>query len=162
MHDDLSLPDELDYRNDFHGDEEAFLQAAYDIFHKDFLLNRFHFQYKQILLDPKIGEEEKLSIFWHIVTKDNDLASRRCLNISRAQKIPWIKPLLLAVPHSSIKHWRYLEGGGEIRHYIWAESTNYVVILEEKKSKLFLVSAFCVESWKKKDLSKRHLKRLPD
>jgi len=157
----LILPDELDYLNDFNGNEEAFLQAAYTIFHNDFIINKFHFQTMPLLLDSKIGEAKKLSIFWHIVTKDNELTSKRCLNISRAQKIPWIKPLILAVPHASIKHWRYLEGGGEIRHYIWSESTDYLVILEERKLRLFLVSAFCIEPWKRKELDRKYQKRLP-
>lgn len=138
MHDDLFLPDELDYHNDYHGDEEAFLNAAYDIFHDDLVAKKIRLQEKSVLLDSKIGEDNKLSIFWHIVTKDNNLAAKRCLNISRAQKIPWIKPLLLAVPHPAIKHWRYVEGSGQMRHYVWAEPTNYVIILEEKKLNYFL------------------------
>jgi hypothetical protein len=163
MNDDfLFLPDELNYHNDFHGDETAFLQATYDIFIKDFIIKKFHFGDKRINLDSKVGEDSKLSIFWHIVTKDNHLSSSRCLNIPRAQKIPWIKPLLLAVPHFSVKYWKYLEGDNKIRHYIWAESINYVVILEENRSKLYLVSAFCVDPWKKKDLFKKFEKRQQD
>jgi hypothetical protein len=156
----LTLPDEIDFHEDCQGDQALFLTRLYEIFHGNLVLTPLRCD-NQLVHIPLQKSEGKAQVFWHIVTRDSVVGESRELNIPRAKRIPWIKPLIESVPSPHIRYWRYLEGNKRVRRYIWAESVDYLIILEEKRLNLYLVTAFNVDSkWKKEDLLKKYSKRI--
>lgn len=153
------LPEGIDFRVDCEGDEKKFIDMHYSIFKQDLIDKPTRCENVLVEINNTIGPDGKVNSFWHCATRENGFDQRN-INIARIMKIAWIKPLLEAIPHPLIKYWKYKEGSGEIRRYVWAESLNYIIILEEKKSKLFLVTAFIVESWKTNELLKKYSKRI--
>lgn len=58
-----------------------------------------------------------------------------------------------------LTRWRYVEGDGTVKIYLWLEAANYVVILAERDHVIALVTAFYVSlSGTKRDLTKRRSK----
>lgn len=58
-----------------------------------------------------------------------------------------------------LTRWRYVDGDGTVKVYLWLEVENYVVILAEKDRVIVLVTAFYVSLEKaKKDLARRRRK----
>jgi hypothetical protein len=162
MSDILDLPEKVDYLVDYKNDEMQFVEDIYKVFQNDFIFTSPRCNGKLVTVSlKKMDGDDKLAIFWHLISRDTADKSRRELNIFRAERLPWIKPLIEFVPSPPIKYWRYLEGGGVVRHYIWAEIREFVIILQELKMSLRLVTAFRVdENWKEKDLLKKFANRI--
>ena len=80
------------------------------------------------------------------------------------RRLPWAKPTIENYNKPEVKVWDYLESNDRIRIYLWIENYDYAVILERSRGKrkhlIFLITAFYVEEWKKKDLVRRYQKRM--
>ncbi len=104
----------------------------------------------------------KVEGFWHVITRDNATKTNRLIDYPRAERLSWAKPLIENPYHDEIKFFFYDEGIPHkgIRHYIWFEEGNYVVILRKRRDDYFWITAFFVDDWKRKDLQKRFEKRI--
>ena len=75
---------------------------------------------------------------------------------------PWARPTLESPERSEIKIFDYDHSAKDIgvRHYIWLDEYDYVLILQRKKRALFWVTVYYVDSeWRRKDLLRRYEKR---
>lgn len=146
------------------GTYEEIIEKLYALFRKDFIENRANHLGRNVTFNGIINEysQGKVEGFWHVITRDDSTSQNRLIDYQRAQRLPWAKPLIENPYHEEIKFFFYEEGDTRkgIRHYIWLDSFNYVVVLQRKKTYYIWVTAFYVDRWKEKDLRKRFEKRI--
>lgn len=106
---------------------------------------------KRVVFDTRTIDSDLEEGFWHVVTKGK--AEDRLFDPPRARRISWIEALLTSQPEG-ISRWSDVHSSGATRLYFWLEAENYVVVLQERKNVLGLVTAFYVEGWGAKDLKK--------
>lgn len=96
---------------------------------------------------------------WHIITKKQDSSNpSRYIDVSRAERVPWIS-FLLSERHENCLNflfWRKRHKGA-IRWCVFCTEVNYIVILEEKgQNELIIITAFNVTPQRAKDLCKEY------
>ena len=132
---------------------EQQLNELHSIFKNDFITNPFQFDSSTVLI-KEVNSEHKgqpdffknyLHDFVHCITRKNDLTNRRQLEPMRANRIHWIKPILLNSSDKRIKYYKFTENDGKVRDYFWYEEKEYVVILEKKSNDYWLVTGHCVD-----------------
>ncbi len=149
---------------------EEILSRLYAIFSKDFInskvsLNRIEVWYDRRKIDGNYEEG-----FWHVVTREEKRTRERIFDPRRSERLPWCAPLIQNNADENVKFWRYREGNGKIRFYIWLYALNYVVILEERTLQpigekparviAMLVTAFYVDTpYKNDDLERKYTSR---
>jgi hypothetical protein len=107
------------------------------------------------------GKEEG---FWHVVTRDDLRAAGgpakvlRTPDKVRASRVPWIPALITNYQADGVNWFVDLHGSGFYRHYIWCQEKQHVVVLQELKGALLLITSFVVDKdHLKYQLSKRKL-----
>lgn len=147
----------------FTGDWAAFVTLAYRVFKEGFLDSspHFHGQRVSVNLSKKDGSPMEEG-FWHLITREDKKLKERFPDFPRAERIVWVRPIIENFSAGGIDYWKYLEGDGQVRHYIYAKAADYLVILEEKPKCFFLVTGFYVDSkWKRQELENKKNKRIP-
>ena len=149
------------------GSYEEIVERLYDVFRKDFMETRAKHLHREVHYNGVINEfsQGKVEGFWHVISRMDETKTNRTIDYRRAERLSWAKPLMENPDNEQIKFFYYDEGGGHkrkgIRHYIWFESGDYVVILQRKKSYYVWVTAFYVDKeWKQRDLQKKFERRL--
>jgi len=130
--------------------EEKCLSILYKIFTKDFKNGHPSFRglpvwwNRRILLEPRYEEG-----FWHLVSREDPGTVNRHLDLPRAERLPWCKPVLTNSDLHLTKVWNYLERGHRLRTYVWLEPWDYCVVLECRslsgKQIIWLITAFHVD-----------------
>jgi hypothetical protein len=147
----------------FAGDWDAFVALAYGVFKVDFLDSppRFHSRPVSVNRSKKDGSQMEEG-FWHLITREDKKLNERLPDFPRAERITWVRPLIENHSTSGMDCWRYLEGSGRVRYYLYAKAMDYLVILEESPKSFFLVTGFYVDSdWKRRELENKKRKCLP-
>jgi hypothetical protein len=130
------------------GTEDAVLPALHSIFVADFKVIGASFCGLPIVWNtaPSKGRPYEEG-FVHLVTSDGPPLMRREFDPSRAARIRWCKATMSNCQCPSILQWRYVEGSGAIRTYIWCRDAKYLVVLEHKprEGSYYLVTAFHAE-----------------
>lgn len=157
----LWLPDTVEVGGNF----SEVLDRLYDIFTRDFKISKLTYNGIPVNWNHRKANQGFEEAFWHLITKIDNRTQYRLFDPKRAERLPWCAPVIQNASDHVVKSWRYREGTGKIRNYLWLNSFDYVVILEEKRTpncfRYFLVTAFCVDRQaKKKDLESRYNKRL--
>ncbi len=151
------LPKRLPNENDMN----VLLADAYSVFTQDFVTNHPYYLSKRIDFDRRVINDGKEEGFWHLVTREKSGVTNRLPEKDRARCIPWIRPIIENSHYNCVTSFRYLEGSGKERTYLWVEDEDYVVILEERRTAFTLVTSFNVDQpWKRKSLRKKVSKKL--
>lgn len=152
-------PDFLPPMINLDGSYEEIIERLYQVFRKDFIESRTQHLGRNVTFNGVIDEfsQGKVEGFWHVITRDDATKTNRLIDYRRAKRLPWAKPLMENPYHEEIKFFFYQEGDPRkgIRHYIWLEDYNYVVILQRKKSYYVWVTAFYVDDWKQRQLQRK-------
>jgi hypothetical protein len=120
-------------------------ELLYQIFHKDFVVNKTKFLGKKILVSKQKDEEKELT-FWHITSRKDEVSKERFPDTRRCERLPWLKPMLEGSPHPDVLCWENIEGSGRIRVYVWLKDYDYVAIMEKTKNGLLiLITAYWIE-----------------
>ncbi|MET4127661.1 hypothetical protein [Roseovarius sp. MBR-6] len=115
---------------------------------------RRQFEGKPIVYNSSIKDGDIEEGVWHVISKGNP----RLFDPERARRLSWIQSMLEGTAQS-LSRWRYVEGDGTVKIYLWLEFERYVVILAEKKHVVVLVTAFYVsQAWTIRDLDKKRSK----
>ena len=141
----------------------------YTFFTRDFITQKTLLAQK-IYLDPagqgmRNGREE---IFWHITTRERKKRVKqgktytniitRPLDLQRASRIEWIRPMLLNHQHSDIRLFYRKETKAKkpIRLYLWAYQQDFVVIVQKlgASNALLVTSFYITESYKRNSYTK--------
>jgi hypothetical protein len=157
-------PDFLPPLLNLDGTYEEIVERLYAVFHRDFIERRANHLGRNVTFNRAIDERSqgKVNGFWHVVEREDPAGAIRLLDHDRAKRLPWAKPIMENPHRKEIKFFFYEEADPRkrIRHYIWLEKYQYVVILQRKPSYYVWVTAFYVDSWKTKDLQKRYERRI--
>jgi len=146
---------------DEHGLNQDQLDQIYTIFHQHFLVDgvlvdsvrlKIHVQKSKI---PQF--KNKPETFVHIVTREIASSGRRSFDKERANKVHWIKPILVNCIDSRIIVFdRYHGKTGKPQRYFWYKDKDFVVILRNNHKDNFLLTAFCVEPQKAAQFQRWH------
>lgn len=157
-------PDFLPPMVGLNGSYEEVIERLYEVFRRDFIESRARHLGCNVAYNGVIDEtsQGKVEGFWHVITRDDSAKKDRLIDYRRAERLPWCRPLMENPYHDEIKFFFHDEGDSRkgVRHYIWLERFNYVVILQRKKSHYVWVTAFYVEDWKQKELQKRFERKI--
>ena len=142
------LPAALRY-SDFDGDYDRFLAVVYEVFERDFRQSPPHYHKCPVSYDSLI-EDGKEAAFWHITSGFDRRTGKRELDLRRAERIPWPKPMIEHCADRAISVWRNErireKGARQTRILIWLEKLDYLVVLAEVKRLIVLVTAYCTDS----------------
>jgi len=146
------------------GSYEEIIERLYEVFRRDFIENRARHLGWDVRYIGSIYEfsQSKVEGFWHVITREDATRSNRLIDYRRAERLSWAKPLMENPYRKGIKFFFYDEGIPRkgIRHYIWFEKGNYVVVLRKRRDDYFWITAFYVDDWKREDLQKRFENRI--
>jgi|GEM_PF-1598349 len=144
------LPEKLYYYN-YHKDWQKFIQVANEIFVNDFCKEDLYLNEMKVDFDHSICDG-KIECFRHIV----EGSGKRGLvehqeTILRAERIGWIKPIILNNQSNSILKWEN-KRGRKTKILLWLKDIDelgFIVILFKKSdSEVFLETAYPI-NWGK-------------
>lgn len=127
----------------FNGDPIKYLEHLYDKFTQDFLTTKPMFRNRVVLCDTR-NENGRCSGFVHITTKENSGTQERQLDLRRCERIHWIRVIVENETHDSVLVWTK-PNKKRMRVYLYAPSERFLVILEDRGSVYFLVTAYYVD-----------------
>lgn len=159
----MAIKDQLPPLLVFGGDWDRCCGEAYAIFSRDFLERTASCLGTPVHVDKRKIGSDKVESFWHVTSTTDRATGNKLPDINRLVRIRWIRALIDNASAADVLCWRYKEGNGPVRVYIWARDAEFVVILEEIMGRKFLrlVTAFIVGyDSKKRDLMKRYDDRI--
>jgi hypothetical protein len=148
------LPDIIEL-NDYKGDFNAFLDAVYEVFRRDFVDSKPVFRGKKLGLKryPLISGREYT--FYHM-THEGDVENNRVPDLRRMERIAWPSPMINDSAHPYLKVWRNTrrgEGGTKERILILHEKEKYLVVLDDRKDYILPWTAYLLKG--ERDLKKK-------
>lgn len=129
-------------------DYAAFIELAYSVFEKDFVLEPTFMNGVKIVHDTTI-ENGKTKTFWHLISEDEPVTGNRLYNYDRISRVPWIKPIIINNLDISIKCWETMRGK-HCRICLWLFEHDYIVVLNKNKENYFLITAYFVRYERKR------------
>jgi hypothetical protein len=124
------------------------LDRQYAVFKADFIDTQTEF-HKMRLIISSVKELDKEKEFWHVVSRDDHQHGDRPANGDRLIRSHWVKPMIVRHREPEITYFPHQHGNGNTRHFFWHQQENYAVILEEKKNRLYIVTAYLVDEERK-------------
>jgi len=137
--------------------EDEKYEFLYEIFCLDFIQNPTYLADK-IYINPTFQGKEngKEKIFWHIVTRKNVQSRNREYDQKRAERIGWVKPIIVNHEHTEIKYFYHFEDNKKIRLYMWAYEHDFLVILQKLgATESYVVTSFYIDRPGKKEAMQR-------
>ena len=129
----------------FLGDMNAYKEALYKIFRRDFIDQElFHGSKRVDIIHERFFENKERS-FWHIISEGDEDYSRTPISW-RAETLSWARVLISEDGTcSEYKKWiKYHDKTKRNRVYIWCVAANYMVILEDRGLFYKLITAYPV------------------
>ena len=124
----LNLPDLVKYSS-FSSDED-FLDTLYEYFRQDFVLTKPKYKGQELRLKRIPIRDGREATFYHITTKGQD-EEHRVLDIPRAERIRWIKPIIES-SDKTLLIWGNRRKKEE-NILIFHESENFLIVLRKRK-----------------------------
>ncbi|MGH2327830.1 hypothetical protein ACRCD5_05860 [Campylobacter taeniopygiae] len=130
------------------------INLAYNVFIRDFVDSKCFLS--NILIESKTTQKIKVynfefnETFWHIISRKNN--NQRCFDALRAERIGWIKCIIMDYNKPYIKMFYFYEKNHKIRLYLWLEQYDFVVILERiisNSKEAYIVTSFYIDNQKK-------------
>ena len=138
----LELP-ELILMEDFGGNFDAYNQAVYDVFQKDFIKSRPTFNGTKLRLKKHPYVDGKEYTYYHF-THSGDIEIDRLPDFIRMERIPFPRPMIDNSNHSDLRVWRVKRGSKE-RILIFSETEQYLVVLEDRGEYILPWTAYYIE-----------------
>lgn len=136
------------------GPTAAQLAEMHEIYRNDFFHDYVEVDGKEITVKHQKswikGFEGLPETFVHLLTREPSKGKPRTFDKLRANRIHWIKQILIQKDNPKIKYFEKIDQGYLKKHY-WFEEKDFVVILKPVTDKLMIVTAFYVEVLKRKD-----------
>lgn len=83
------------------------------------------------------------------------LTRERIYDCNRANRIHWIKPILLSHPCNDIKYYKWHDDDGVCKDHYWFYAKDFMVVLKDLSQDTQIVTAFCVDKSQKLTLYER-------
>ena len=138
------------------------LVELHDILIDDFITNPFTLGGKIIKIDhweTKVAQYRPFcETFFHLITRKSEFGNARFFTPERANRIHWIKPILLSHPTKQITYFKWKDQRGICKEHFWLFSKNFMVVTRDIGQDMKIVTAFCVD----KDLKQGYHERYSD
>jgi len=129
------------------------IDQLYDIFKTDFIDNPFTVNGKRVKIilqrSNMPGFRQYPETFVHIVTRKSHLSGKRSFEPERANRIHWIKNILLQVNDTRIKFFKHKDEEGVLKDHYWYEDYNFIVVLKPLSADTLIITSFCVDALEK-------------
>ncbi len=140
---------ELITLSEYGGDFNAYLEAVYELFKKDFIEKRPVFRGIRLGLKKHPMESGKEATFWHMTSEGEDEATRNP-DLRRMERIKWPAVLINDSIHSYLKVWEN-KRGNKTNVLIFHEREGYLVVLRRGADYLIPWTAYLVTYYNRKE-----------
>lgn len=145
--DDLEdLFDELD----IDGPTPDQLYTMYGIFLNDFDENPILLKGKTLKYNRSRSKHPvclgKAQAFEHIITRKSKISGKRNFDRQRANKIHWIRPILINAHDIRIKYFERVNDKGVNQHFYWYQEKSFIIIIREIDPDVLLITSYSVDS----------------
>ncbi len=145
--DDLDdLFDDLPFDNP--SDEQ--LNEMRRIFEEDFIDNPFDIDGSnvKVITNPSWNREfqGEAETFVHLITRKSHLKGRRQFDRHRANRIHWIKPILLQRNDLRVRFFEDEDDKGVLKQHYWYEEGNHMVVVKPIGNDTLVVTGFVVDA----------------
>ena len=142
----------LELFDDYENDWSKYETAIYEIFKNDFINNHPCFEGKQVNIRKYPMVYEKEDAFYHITCQDYLKNGERVPDFRRCERIRWVRAFIENYNCDSsncpecdgVKVWREPYNNNS-RTHILLEEERFIVVVEQRKSYVLLVTAFYIE-----------------
>jgi len=146
-----SLPAWLPVPLKFTGDWDKFLAEVYVVFERDFKRSRPTFEGRQVVHDSTLEYGKEIT-FWHLTSTNDRGEEGRIPDLRRCERIVWPRPIIEHHTETMISVWKNVRrsrnskaGKAHTRVLLWFEDLDYLVVMEEKKRVMILVTAYLTD-----------------
>lgn len=141
----LTLDDYIDGLGIDPSDEH--LDRLYLMFKENFIDNPLMYEGVEILIDTRSSKEDGLEGYPHtfgkLVTRGKK--NERCFDRKRANKLHWIPEIINQKDTDDVLCFKFKEGDGLIRDYLWCREMDFLVILQLIRPGYLIVSGFHID-----------------
>lgn len=128
---------------EFEGNWDAYLDAIYAYFRRDFVEDQPTFRGRRLGLKRHPLSHGKEATFWHMI-QEGASEEDRTPDLRRCERIRWPKPIIEHDTDNAVKVWRNKRGSEE-RVCLWLQQENYLVILADRGEYILPWTAYLVE-----------------
>lgn len=131
----------------------------YKIFERDVKWGDLKYKNLRVFYDNRSIDSPYEEGFWHVIERGK---GDRTLDLKRAKRLPWIKPLIEHSDDPRLLKW--VENGIDRRGnleevtYIYYQEEQYLVILKDKRKGFFLATAFYVIGYNRQKYYQKYQK----
>ena len=126
------------------------LYRMYGIFLNDIVNNPIVLNGKLLKYNRKKSKHPvcrgKAQAFEHIITRESKISGKRDFDRERANKIHWIRPILLNVNDIRIKYFERINDKGKKQQYYWYQEKSFIIIIREIQADILLITSFSVDT----------------
>lgn len=135
------LPDLL-LLDDYKGDWGRYVEAVYECFKRDFVLERPVFRGSSLAVKRHPQIDGKEATFWHIVS-EGLVEEERTPDLRRCERVRWPRAIIEHCDESCIKTWENTRRN-ERRILLWLEDSEYLVVLADRKDYVLFWTSYAV------------------
>ncbi len=136
------------------------VNELYEVFKNDFVFDPFTIGGKRIKIvhqKSRIPQYVDYSeTFTHIITRLAYAFGNRVYECNRANRIHWIRPILMGHPCKEIFYYRWKDDDGICKHHYWLFDQDFMVVAADVRPDLRIVTAFCVDKDEKMKFYERY------
>jgi len=153
------LPDVVDIPDPFEFNQVV--TDLYRVFERDIKLYDLRYKGLHVFHDNRKVDSEFEEGFWHLIERGKD---DRQLDLKRAKRLPWIKPLIERSDDPRLYKWIETEldkkGQNQEVTLILYKEENYIVVLKKRIAKwnYFLASAYYLTGYNRQKYYDRYVK----
>ncbi len=141
--------------------DEDLKNELFEIFKKDFIDNPFmvdNSKVKIILEKSKMqGFRQYPETFVHIVTRLSPMSGKRKFEPERANRVHWIKPILLRKDDTRVKFFKSADEHGILKDHYWFQEMDFMIVLKPISSDVLIITAFCVDKMDRNKYKNRYI-----
>ncbi len=134
--------------------EDDQVQKLYELYKEDFIDNPFQIDGKQIKIISKKSKIPGYSnydeTFVHLITREIRSVGLRIFEQKRANRIHWIKEILVNHPSDGIRYFKKRNEEGICQEFFWCYYNDFLVILKPIGASLLIVTGFSIDGMEEK------------
>lgn len=130
--------------NQYGGNYARYIDAVYDIFHRDFIATKAKFGTHELCMKFHPLQNDRAYTFYHMTHK-GEKEDERLPDLRRCERIGWAKPCVEYAERWKLRFWRQTRQQSRNRICILLdvdEDFDYFVILEVREAYVLLWTAF--------------------
>lgn len=136
------------------------LKTLLGIFRTDFIDQPFEVEGQRVKIVDKASFSREFKgcpeTFVHLITRDSKMKGQRMFDPARANRLHWIKPILLHSKDSRIKYYEFTDNKGILKKHFWFQEADFMVVLKPIGNELLVVTGFKVDAPERRTYLKRY------